>query len=121
MRVAIAFVVAFAAAFLVSCSHGRCYTSDDCHHGKVCMAVDDTGRVLVKPDKCPKGSVLCGLRCVDPCGEGSCAEGEACTAGCCEQKRECRLNSECPGDQLCRGGKCLEAGQCHAPVAAEEG
>ena len=26
--------------------------------------------------------------------------------------KECRLNSECPGDQLCRAGKCLDSGRC---------
>jgi hypothetical protein len=45
------------------------------------------------------------------CGEG----------GCCEQAKVCRLNSDCPGEQMCRQGTCRDAGQCHEhPGAAAE-
>jgi len=110
--------LACAALFLASCHHGRCYTNEDCRHGKVCMAVDDEGRVMAKPEKCPKGTVLCGLKCLEKCSEGTCGEGQTCGAGgCCEAAKACRLNSECPGDQLCREGQCREAGQCHETPA----
>jgi len=108
----VSFAAAFAACFALSCSHGRCYTNDDCHHGMVCMPIDEMGKLVFKPDQCPKGSVLCGLKCVDPCSEGSCLETQVCTDGCCVAAKECRLNSECPGDQLCRAGKCLDSGRC---------
>jgi hypothetical protein len=109
----LAFIAAFAATLGFSCSHGRCYTNDDCHHGMVCMQTDEVGKVIVKPESCPKGSVLCGLKCLEPCGEGTCLEGQVCgSGGCCEAAKECRLNSECPGDQLCRAGKCLDSGRC---------
>ncbi len=116
------FAFALAAALLTGCSHGRCYTDEDCRHGKVCMAVDEDGRVLAKPEKCPKGTVLCGLKCLEPCQADSCAQGQTCAeGGCCEAARACRLNSDCPGDQLCREGSCREAGMCHEkPAAAAE-
>jgi MYXO-CTERM domain-containing protein len=63
--------------------------------------VDDGGTLCTDPQVCASG------RCVDPCFEGGCLEGQTCTgAGICVETA-C-VDVTCPEGQRCEGGRCVE-------------
>ena len=63
--------------------------------------VDDGSTLCTDPQVCASG------RCVDPCFEGGCLEGQTCTgAGICVETA-C-VDVTCPEGQRCEGGRCVE-------------
>jgi hypothetical protein len=63
--------------------------------------VDDGSGICTDPQVCASG------RCVDPCFEGGCLEGQTCTgAGVCVETA-C-LGVTCAEGERCEGGRCVE-------------
>lgn len=60
-----------------------------------------------KDDHCAEKGELCVegtcLQCRD---DSTCAAGQQCKGGRCEQKPECAANTDCAGNKVCRSGKC---------------
>jgi MYXO-CTERM domain-containing protein len=62
--------------------------------------VDDGSGLCPEPQICSSG------RCVDPCFEGGCLEGQTCTAAGACVETAC-LDVTCPEGQRCEGGVCV--------------
>ncbi|MFO0709918.1 MAG: MYXO-CTERM sorting domain-containing protein [Sandaracinus sp.] len=67
-----------------------------------CDGMVDDGSTL-----CPDPQVCASGRCVDPCFEGGCLEGQTCTAAGVCVETAC-VDVTCPPGQRCEGGTCVE-------------
>ena len=80
----------------LTASPERCDNLDNDCNGMV----DEGSGLCTDPQVCASG------RCVDPCFEGGCLEGQTCTSrGVCEDTA-C-VGIECPPGERCEGGTCV--------------
>lgn len=74
---------------LGECKKERCNVSNACKHGRVCDAETN----LCQDDPCA------GVKCPDA--------RQICRSGQCISPPTCVFDKDCPGQQLCVGGKCI--------------
>ena len=129
-------VVSFSGRSFCVPNHVRCMRSEQCELGMDCIDIDGDGkRECAPPGVCTSNSDCEGLNegcsvnpsislsecSMDgPCGNGECSEQRECvdiTGGeaaphCIVREGECRVNSECPTQQICASPSIDERPRC---------
>ena len=98
---------------LTSCRHGRCFRDSDCNKALICR--DPDLKEAAVATRCAPLQVRCVAGCTARCTADSCDGNKVCgDSGCCE-RRPCKLNGDCAGDQSCVDQKCTAPGRCMDP------
>jgi cold shock CspA family protein len=101
------------------CVDGKCVVSPckpACKKGEICDSTDPKKPVCIKDPctttTCRNGRVCFDGKCIDdPCSDMKCPKAtERCVAGQCVDRIPCKIDSDCPGSEICRNDRCYPAG-----------
>ena len=110
------------------CVDGKCQATPcskkPCKSDQVCDGSDPVNPRCVndpcKPGACKHGRSCFRGRCLDdPCLKMTCPDGkQRCFGGQCIERKDCKKDKDCSGDELCINSKCFKAGCYKTPCPA---